>query len=691
MDLIGPLFCQVCNVAIPHESARDNHNQGKRHQLALHAALTEDNDYKSSVFSVGWPNAVKKEEIHQFMEIFGSVKSHYMPSKGMWMITKYDDAGVAQDLIKRGRAKFKGKWIKFSAKKRTEVQPQPPPQEEYAYENILKIIFNQRSFGDEILTLCSHLQPNTELEIKKYLHLCADLEKTMQQLYPNSKVHPFGSTITGLAFPDSDIDAYIGVPNPPRQAKKIFYVEAITKSRDVLNHSPLFTNIVCIPRANTPIVKCVHVPTGLKCDFNFKNMLGVCNSYLIQFIVRLDNKLKLCLLVLKFWTKLRMVGGTNTRLTNYALTIMFIYYLQQAPYNLPSIRKLQENPMVRNIQYGWNGGFDGMYSIDLASIRNASLYELLKGFFVFYLTYNYDEFVICPYLGENVQKTVFQSLDTLPAQFELYRTSFRDEHLKVDSLMCVQDPFEHNRNLVGTLGKKFVDEYLNELKRAVDILEAQAPHLLYNICIDSFDNISQYQMRAKMPKVKNIKFLLTPGVTEMCYELKLAWFQFVDSFLVDVLTDVYNFTINVQKDDDSHDNPKKMKMKPDLLADLYDPLHISVSGLYNLWDARNIFRDVQTMKKDATFLEHQIEISKYIQSHLLKDVTPKKPIVNFNITVNHYIIDTRVMIILDTVDKEQGNDHYGAFATLFSKMFINWLRIYTNEKNGDNNEPEKSN
>lgn len=53
MDLIGPLFCQVCNVAIPHESARDNHNQGKRHQLALHAALTEDNDYKSSVFSVG--------------------------------------------------------------------------------------------------------------------------------------------------------------------------------------------------------------------------------------------------------------------------------------------------------------------------------------------------------------------------------------------------------------------------------------------------------------------------------------------------------------------------------------------------------------------------------------------------------------------------------------------------------------
>lgn len=54
------------------------------------------------------------------MEIFGSVKSHYMPSKGMWMITKYDDAGVAQDLIKRGRAKFKGKWIKFSAKKRTE-------------------------------------------------------------------------------------------------------------------------------------------------------------------------------------------------------------------------------------------------------------------------------------------------------------------------------------------------------------------------------------------------------------------------------------------------------------------------------------------------------------------------------------------------------------------------------------------
>ena len=36
------------------------------------------------------------------------------------------------------------------------------------------------------------------------------IENLLKKLYPRCKVHLFGSSINGLGFKDSDIDAYIG-------------------------------------------------------------------------------------------------------------------------------------------------------------------------------------------------------------------------------------------------------------------------------------------------------------------------------------------------------------------------------------------------------------------------------------------------------------------------------------------------
>lgn len=81
------------------------------------------------------------------------------------------------------------------------------------------------------------------------------------------------------------------------------------------------------------------------------------------------------------------------------------------------------------------------------------MYELLLGFFQYYGEFDYMHSVICPLLGSKCDKHLFTYLDkksTFPEDMEPYVTHLQGvnpEFFRVDSAMCVQDPFVLSYNI----------------------------------------------------------------------------------------------------------------------------------------------------------------------------------------------------------------------------------------------------
>lgn len=90
-------------------------------------------------------------------------------------------------------------------------------------------------------------------------------------------------------------------------------------------------------------------------------------------------------------------------------------------------------------------------------------------------------FVICPLLGETYQKRAFAETPTLPDSMALYITQLQNknpEYFRIDSPMCVQDPFDLSHNLtkaVSTLTLKRFKYYCNESSRVLQCIIATSP------------------------------------------------------------------------------------------------------------------------------------------------------------------------------------------------------------------------
>ncbi|XP_014355413.2 speckle targeted PIP5K1A-regulated poly(A) polymerase [Papilio machaon] len=298
----------------------------------------------------------------------------------------------------------------------------------------------------------------TQEEVKQIGDLYSDLEEVLQVIWPGCTAIPFGSITTGLGVKCSDADCFINIPNKQQHSNNNY----IMKARKALyGHKLLFSDIVPIPHANTPIIKLYHLPSRTHCDLTFKTPLGTRNSRLIDFLLHADPRLLPLALLVRYWAQAHGFTGTR-RVTNYALTMMIIFYLQQAPISiLPSIRWLQRDPADGCDIDDWNAGFMSDYARLPNSTNTSSVAELLGGFFQYYATFDFNQLVVCPYLGYPVKKALFADNSTLPHEFERYRTNLEKNlslPLKFTTPICVQDPFEHSHNVACGISAKMADD-----------------------------------------------------------------------------------------------------------------------------------------------------------------------------------------------------------------------------------------
>ncbi|XP_017074170.1 uncharacterized protein LOC108109881 [Drosophila eugracilis] len=263
------------------------------------------------------------------------------------------------------------------------------------------------------------------------------------------RVFPFGSLVTGLALKESDIDLYL---QPCGEQPPMFHKQLYNKVSNFLRRSKCFEDIFTIRHARVPIIRCKHQLTGLNIDINMSNPNSTYNSRFVGELMFRDERIRELSLFLKVWAKkLKLIG--HGCMTSYCLITMIIVNLQVNRL-IPSVKQLQSHCPPVNMS-----GVNYAYSLDLTPPIPARIttLELIKNFFIYYSTVNFEKSVLSPFLGCCLDKeTTLGSPGGFPEyeeQMQLVNDEVGDttEAFQLERPMCVQDPFELQHNVAKSM------------------------------------------------------------------------------------------------------------------------------------------------------------------------------------------------------------------------------------------------
>ena len=161
--------------------------------------------------------------------------------------------------------------------------------------------------------------------------------------YPQAVVYLFGSTVNGLGFKGCDIDAYVetGLAKTDH-ASDVYNVESLERNQMIkavqdlthgLRKNSNVVNVQGISGARVPIVKFDHQATNLSVDLSFKNRMAVLNTEFIRLCIEFDTRVRPVMMCIRYWASVHELsgggqGGRPWKITNYALTMMIIFFLQ---------------------------------------------------------------------------------------------------------------------------------------------------------------------------------------------------------------------------------------------------------------------------------------------------------------------------------------------------------------------------
>ncbi|KAI1809736.1 hypothetical protein GGS20DRAFT_590293 [Poronia punctata] len=307
---------------------------------------------------------------------------------------------------------------------------------------------DERKLTTDMRELYDRLQPTQDVE-KKRQRLVQKLEKLMNDTWPGHdiRVHLFGSSGNLLCSDDSDVDICIVTPWKE--------LEGICMLADLLAKHGM-EKVVCVASAKVPIVKIWDPELELSCDMNVNNTLALENTRMIRTYVEIDERVRPLAMVIKYWTRRRILndaafGGT---LSSYTWMCMIIAFLQlREPPVLPALhQRALQNPSRKDGQMA-------AFADDVENLRGfgdgnkSTLGELLFQFFRFFAhEFDYSSNVLSVRLGK------------------LFPKHEKKWHLALNNQLCVEEPFNTGRNLGNTADDTAFRGIHLELRRAFDLI-----------------------------------------------------------------------------------------------------------------------------------------------------------------------------------------------------------------------------
>ncbi|XP_076176648.1 uncharacterized protein LOC143151431 isoform X2 [Ptiloglossa arizonensis] len=434
-----------------------------------------------------------------------------------------------------------------------------------SYNNIKHIFENETTFSNQLLKFLNEIQL-TDMEIKtRYESICTHLDEIFKVVFPKSKTYKFGSTQTGLGFKGCDLDIYLDIGEPIHETKNAsadsWTMETIFKvvRKIMYRMGRVFSDIIPIPKAKTPIIKFCYVQTNVFCDISFKNSLALYKTYLIKYCISLDTRLKPLMILIKYWARHFRISG-NGRISNYGLVLLIIFYLQQPSVNIiPPLMKLQSTcqPQVIN---GWQVNFDT--NVVLPPITNKdSIPQLLRGFFIFYATFVFESQVICLLDGMIRTKSEFTNIESLPFYMDRYKTYVNiNRKLNTNIPMCVQDPIELSHNVTTSIQFHTLHTFVQYCTIGAEICAVTNKDDYRDLLNSLFSTVLKTETVETKFKIiisaNNFQHLYELNNKESCIDMvekskstKSDWYFTVFNIVKDIFEKVFKVQVKILTDD----------------------------------------------------------------------------------------------------------------------------------------------
>lgn len=148
-----------------------------------------------------------------------------------------------------------------------------------------------------------------------------DLTKALCTSYPEVKVYPFGSRISGLGGVNSDLDVFVDLSMKIILTISFIHMyvyihffseladfsyfstplvmnsQVMRKIEEILRSTKDWNEFLPILQARTPILRAFNKQAKVDCDLSFSNGLSHCNTKLISYFVELNPSCKLAILI----------------------------------------------------------------------------------------------------------------------------------------------------------------------------------------------------------------------------------------------------------------------------------------------------------------------------------------------------------------------------------------------------------
>ncbi|KAK9729094.1 hypothetical protein K7432_000537 [Basidiobolus ranarum] len=331
--------------------------------------------------------------------------------------------------------------------------------------------------SEQVNKLCSTVASTKEDERKREL-LYERVNKVLTKWAPDTRLFPFGSTVSGFGLRNSDVDFCVCTRGRSSMNPRSF----VTEFGRIL-HSHDLGYVTTIPQAKVPIIKLQDRVSGLSCDIGFNNIIGVYNALLLKTYSQINPQLRQLVTVVKHWAKSRRINEPFTGTMNsYGYVLMSIFLMQEQGHLpvLQQIRTDHSKPPPQEIVNGCNTYFfDDLKNLPhhwSPEADTQQIGELLYNFFNFYAhEMDLDHSVISIRTGELI--------DRADKGWRTYTRKHGRMLYNGGYWICIEDPFQVDNNVGRVVSKPGRYLIRQEFKRALYILNRyNSDNVLKKLC-----------------------------------------------------------------------------------------------------------------------------------------------------------------------------------------------------------------
>ncbi|XP_068779719.1 speckle targeted PIP5K1A-regulated poly(A) polymerase-like isoform X2 [Struthio camelus] len=482
----GGFRCRLCRVVAANRPSLASHLRGRKHRRLRELRAERCAQARRSLFVSGFPRGTAAPALARYFAAFGDVAAVVMDKeKGAYAIVELGDAAARARALARPRHNLGGRRLRVRPRRQQPFACGPPgragPRRPPLSPPQLAAALCQAPDVEAQMSRLVELLELSEAERRLRHLLVALFQEVFSEFFPGESraggcsrrpratrchpvpshlgcaVLPFGSSVNGFDVHGCDLDLFLDLEGSESLAAgragsgssdsddaELAPPELLELVAAVLRRCvPGARRVRAVPAARRPVVKFCHKQSGLLGDVSIDNRLALRNTHFLRLCAEADERVRPLVYALRHWAKQQGLAGSPSGagplLTNYALTLLVLFFLQtRSPPVLPALARLRElaGDEDRSVVEGWDCSFPRDASALGSSANAESPGSLLAEFFRVFGDYDFAGQVISLREGRALP---------LPAE--------AGGRLKLGPFN-LQDPFELSHNVAANVTEK---------------------------------------------------------------------------------------------------------------------------------------------------------------------------------------------------------------------------------------------